>query len=570
MNIDNTVLFEILNRISQLTQKQDVWHLLISLIGKDSEEAASVMFSKKAYLRKITDMIDNSTNKDGESKLKTQMKNEQAVFSTGSYATVPWLRNKKGNITSAPFSWWPNKLTGIQQDSTEDFVLMFNKAVEYFFLWHVEQYGEKYVWGTIENVCNDFEVDKREVKKLKEIGNASGWIKEMIALCMLQADEEYVTQRFIKEKRKEGKIYIGAKKNSPIEFFNDLGYMPSIKCGLPSDSLSTLEGKILKEPHLQFKPPVDPKNWSSVSGVSAPLIFSDKSVRYIPYIEFIGSPRKGHFELIEGKNFSCEKVSTPSDVKKRIIKTNYSKAEKDLLANLASKGYTEHPPLMWLDHLDYSLCPTDRNNCSVKLYLGTTNYIEHRIYQDEMAINDELMDEFVRDVDGIRSNAENKLVQRPWTSCGGGCWIIVTDGSTGDKYIMVSYRNPAKVDELVNTLSYSSSGSFEYADANPAQGMMREIEEELGLIVDSPQDLVLISLGVDVERYIVQFSYVWETDLTIQEIDVGRKTLATTPGEQSIFYIPFTREAIEIFVQTCAFEPGAAYSLLNLAKKHFS
>ena len=460
MNIDNTILMDILKKISN-KGPADVWSLLVTLSStrENTEET-------------LNSIMTNPQSRVKQGKTLPSSK-EQNSFSTGEYGEVSWLPNAK----HARFCWWPKDLpAGADSSEKEDNpILKFDNAVKEFFLWYVNNSfgGQDYAWKIIKSACENWQVDIREIDSLKAKGNEIEWIEEIIARCKLQAHEQYVTQRFIKEKRKEGKSYIGARKNSPIEFFNDLGYMPSIKCGLPSDSLSTLEGKILKEPHLQFKPPANPKNWSSISGVSAPLIFSDKSVRYIPYIEFIGSPRKGLFELVEGKNFSCEKISTASEVKKRIIKTNYSKAEKDLLANLASKGYTEHPPLMWLDHLDYSLSPTDRNNCNVKLYLGTTNYIEHRIYQSEMMINDELMEEFVGDVDGIRANAENKLVQRPWTICGGGCWLIVTDGSTGDKYIMVSYRNPAKVDELVNTLSYSSSGSFEYADASPAHGMMR-------------------------------------------------------------------------------------------------
>lgn len=601
MNIDNTILTEILKKISN-KQTNEVWSLLVTLteinevhtgIAGKLDHALDLLkyysYNQASNMTGISEstLIRKKLEREEEKKRKLDiiMTNPQSRvrqgktepsfsqqnrFSTGDYEKVSWLPETK----YARFCWWPKDLpTGADNIAEEaNPILKFDNAVKEFFLWYVNNSfgGRDYAWKIIESVCENWQVDIREIDSLKAKGNEKEWIEEIIARCKFQAHEQYVTQRFIKEKREEGKIYIGARKNSPIEFFNDLGYMPSIKCGLPNESLITLEGKILKESHFQFKSPEDPKNWSSVSGVSAPLIFSDRSVRYIPYTEFIGSPRKGHFELIEGKNLSCEKISIAADVKNRIVKTNYNKAEKNLIAHLASKGYEEHPSLMWLDHLDFRLDPTDRNNCKVKLYIGTTNYIEHRIYQSEMMINDELMQEFVKDVDGIRANAENKLLQKPWTTCGGGCWLIVTDGNTGKKYIMVSYRNPAKVDELVNTLSYSSSGSFEYDDASPAHGMMREIEEELGVIVKSSQDLVLISLGVDLERYIVQFSYIYDSGLTIQEIDGGRKTLASTPGEQCIFYIDFTKEAIETFVRNCAFEPGAAYSLLNLSKKYFN
>ena len=101
----------------------------------------------------------------------------------------------------------------------------------------------------------------------------------------------------------------------------------------------------------------------------------------------------------------------------------------------------------------------------------------------------------------------------------------------------------------------------------PAQAMAREIQEELGLPAPKPEALTLLSLGVDTERYLLQFSYLWETDYTLSQVSRCRRNRAPTAGEQTIFFVPLEPSVCEAFLCQAAFEPGAAYSLMRLLQK---
>lgn len=145
-------------------------------------------------------------------------------------------------------------------------------------------------------------------------------------------------------------------------------------------------------------------------------------------------------------------------------------------------------------------------------------------------------------------------------------WPVVRDGN-GSPYVILSLRNPRKVAEVAGRLGYGASGSYDRSDSTPAQAMAREIQEELGLPAPQPEALTLLSLGVDTERYLLQFSYLWETDYTLSQVSRCRRNRAPTAGEQTIFFVPLEPSVCEAFLRQAAFEPGAAYSLMRLLQK---
>ena len=72
---------------------------------------------------------------------------------------------------------------------------------------------------------------------------------------------------------------------------------------------------------------------------------------------------------------------------------------------------------------------------------------------------------------------------------------------------------------------------------------------------------------MDTERYLLQFSYLWETDYTLSQVSRCRRNRAPTAGEQTIFFVPLEPSVCEAFLCQAAFEPGAAYSLMRLLQK---
>ena len=76
----------------------------------------------------------------------------------------------------------------------------------------------------------------------------------------------------------------------------------------------------------------------------------------------------------------------------------------------------------------------------------------------------------------------------------------------------------------------------------------------------------LLSLGVDTERYLLQFSYLWETDYTLSQVSRCRRNRAPTAGEQTIFFVPLEPSVCEAFLRQAAFEP-VSYTHLDVYKR---
>jgi hypothetical protein len=142
-----------------------------------------------------------------------------------------------------------------------------------------------------------------------------------------------------------------------------------------------------------------------------------------------------------------------------------------------------------------------------------------------------------------------------------------------------------RVSEENDNLSYPSGGScdlyvpddhvpqqeYEYLkefEASPFLTAVRELREELNLIC-APEDLELVSFGIDVNRNLQQFSFVLETPQTASRV-LERKRFAATPREGFTFFLPFERQAIYSILNNYQMESGAVYSLMRLLelKKH--
>ena len=85
-----------------------------------------------------------------------------------------------------------------------------------------------------------------------------------------------------------------------------------------------------------------------------------------------------------------------------------------------------------------------------------------------MAQNPAAQAAFQETLAGLRGDAEHRLRQCPWASCGGGVWPVVRDGN-GSPYVILSLRNPRKVAEVAGRLGYGASGSYDRSDGTPAQ-----------------------------------------------------------------------------------------------------
>lgn len=220
---------------------------------------------------------------------------------------------------------------------------------------------------------------------------------------------------------------------------------------------------------------------------------------------------------------------------------------------------------MYLQRIEYLEDASEAGNGTLTLHIGSSDYLGQRVYRREMSENEDERKKFQEVLSGLRGK-EYKLHDCPWASIGGGVWIIVRD-EQGKEYVILSLRNPKKVAEVGGILGYSSSGSYDSADESPARAMAREIEEEIGIPQPSKGELKLISLGVDTERYLIQCSYLLETQYTIDFVKSARKGETKSGGEQTNFFVPLDGDILKEFLKHCAFEPGAAYSLMRLLQK---
>ena len=254
------------------------------------------------------------------------------------------------------------------------------------------------------------------------------------------------------------------------------------------------------------------------------------------------------------------------------------------IAQSARLRYTYHPPKLFLDQIDLAY---DSN--ILTLTFSHNGYLEQRVlrkYLDKLRkkwkVKSSLEEEEVQFLSLWKNSlaedyhgfSQRKPEEKLWANVGGGCWVITKDG-----YLVLSYRGN-RVGEIPGIFSYSASGSYDYfshdgSTQTPQDAMVKELKEELGVLETNIADAVrLIALGIDTERYLIQFSYLWECPYTAQELNMRKVNFASRQGksEQVTLFAPLHRELHRDYLKllkTVRFEPGAAFSLSLLLQKKF-
>lgn len=253
------------------------------------------------------------------------------------------------------------------------------------------------------------------------------------------------------------------------------------------------------------------------------------------------------------------------EIKAAISPFRFHEIEADEKRKLKGKGYRNHPPKLYLH--SYLQTETGEHSAELSLKLCKGEYIDQLVYRTALKESDLLKSRFKEQViDRVTNRAFHPL---PWGMLGVGCWI-----RTRDNYLVTSLRNGSVTDEVGN-LSYSSSGSCLTLRENggpntPGNAMVKEIREEVGIGFHDlrPEDLTLIAMGVDLGRYLIQLSYVWDCPYTAEEIKSLRSSHARDAREQTMFFLPLSDQKLLFrLLRDCEFEPGAACSLYLLLKK---
>lgn len=292
----------------------------------------------------------------------------------------------------------------------------------------------------------------------------------------------------------------------------------------------------------------------------------------VPYKELFGSAKAGQGEYVEGENLTYAYEDWQADLRAPVSSLDFDQELEAERTAAAALGYRHHPPKLCLAHyLEWK----EEGECgslssALTLTFGQSGYLEHRVYQKDLAQNPKEQQALQKLFHNAKGNI-HALRYCPWAACGGGVWVVTRDG-----FLVLSLRT--NVAEEAGKLSYSASGSYgrytqqngQQQDNTPGLAMCKELWEELGLENISPQDLTLISLGIDLNRCLIQFSYLLESPLTAEDILFCRQDLATTADEQIICFAPLdTPDLCWSLLEQCEFEPGAAYSLVRLLQKRF-
>jgi 8-oxo-dGTP pyrophosphatase MutT (NUDIX family) len=188
-----------------------------------------------------------------------------------------------------------------------------------------------------------------------------------------------------------------------------------------------------------------------------------------------------------------------------------------------------------------------------------------------------------------RRNSDDTLsfVDNGSTYTGCGTFILTSDvDEQGNDRPFLLMEKRWKVSEENDNLSYPSGGSCDFFtpddripldakkiggftleqikdfEANPFMTAAREMREELNVLV-SPSELRLISFGIDINRNLQQFSFLYESPHSAERI-LARKRFATTPREGFTFYLPFHRKMLLDVLNNYQLESGAVYSLMRL------
>lgn len=177
-------------------------------------------------------------------------------------------------------------------------------------------------------------------------------------------------------------------------------------------------------------------------------------------------------------------------------------------------------------------------------------------------------------LDVVKSHRVNMAINgKPWAMCGCGAWIV-----TKDDMLIVSHRT--NVMEEIGKLGYSSAGGCDqylYTNkgerinqyTNPFEIIMQETIKEVGLKREhvSADKFRLVSLGLDLSRCLVQFSFFLRIDIHASDVLNCFNLEAQSSQEQEIFFVPFRSEPIHFLISSYEMESGAAFSLLRCLSK---
>ena len=277
-----------------------------------------------------------------------------------------------------------------------------------------------------------------------------------------------------------------------------------------------------------------------------------------PYVEWRGNEKPGIEEYEEGISLDVEYTEWTPDLKSCIprysvkIQTVYDQARAigfdpdtqiPMLCLRSVQLYGKSIGLEWKEKL--------------KMTFGNVSYYDHKLYRqllgDPVRIDTKDVQQFLN---ALKAGRDIEEIKAPlWGRCGGGIWI-----RSKDNYLMVSYRKPSGVTEIPDMLSYSSSGAFErfiphyQGQGSPGKNMAKEIFEEVGVPIEyiPVEELTIISLGIDANRTLIQFSFFWDSPYSVDEL-IRFRLSARDSREQYAFFIPFEEKIINEFLESCEF-----------------
>lgn len=438
-------------------------------------------------------------------------------------------------------SWWPSK-------DKEAFELI----VKRFFLSCVDQANFSVQQKQILHVCRSMGVSPAVLREVAAFQNPEALIEHLFLCAQNECRAKSIHQKYLKKHAGE------------------LLPRPAPPAAAEGHRVPVEEGSFLSQVPASFPPRQD--HSSSPFFPQFALVRWADACWQVPYKELFGSAKAGQGEYIEGQNLTYAYEDWQADLRPLVSHLNFDQELESERLSASALGYRCHPPKLCLAHyLEWKEEGENGNlSSSLTMTFGQSGYLEHRVYQRELSQNPKeqmALQELFRNAKGNIP----ALRYCPWAACGGGVWVI-----TQDNFLVLSLRT--NVAEESGKLSYSSSGSYgRYTeqsglqqDNTPGLAMCKELEEELGLELVSPKDLTLISLGVDLNRCLIQFSYILETKLTAEDILFCRQDIATTADEQVPFFISMdTPDLCWSLLAQCEFEPGAAYSLVRLLQKRF-
>ena len=400
--IDNTVLAEALRLLSPYRDQGRVWDTLEELIAAPPAQRGAILRQPRQQ--------EPSTSESTKGR-----------FFNG--------HNKKSpDLGSTNFAWWP-------EDDRRYPGQQFEKMLTAQFLWYATHtlspaQGDRGnaatwtarapedAWDVVESVCRKYRVPRQTVSALHAKGGPREWVGEMIRQAKLASANHAVAQKTLAKQQ-------GSQPGAaPSRWDSAYRQPPGAEDDPPYGDLdrpaALLEGRRLDRPHPAFLPWQPPENWDLVGPYSGSLVFADGTFLDLPYLELFGGEAPGEAEFVEGENLLCRLVDTDAHLEQQVTALSYPAALAEEEAAARALGYTHHPPKLWLDHLDYLEDTQAPGKAHLTLYLGSSDYLGHRVYRREMAQNPAAQAAFQETLAGLRGDAEHRLRQCPWASCGGG------------------------------------------------------------------------------------------------------------------------------------------------------